>query len=190
MQLTTFTILAGAAVASVSAAVLAPEPEPAPEPAFQKFSLTAVLEDAPFNNGSISASKGKLWLLLPANKEDAQCDGEYQRTTFFVDAEQLLLYHGDFDSHQRIFANSPTYGGWGSLDYFNNSDGETRDWQVQDSRLSFNDQDWVACSEDDGSYSVFVDAGQRITGGGRLCVPFQAAVVNETEPVSCEYTVQ
>ncbi|KAH6631038.1 hypothetical protein B0J18DRAFT_422937 [Chaetomium sp. MPI-SDFR-AT-0129] len=128
---------------------------------------------------------------IPSNTNTAsQLFPLYQRTTFLVVDEQLALYNGDLDFHQQIFANSPRYGGPGTLNYFNNSDGETTGWQVKDSRLSLNDQDWVACSEQDGSYSVFVDAGQPITGGGRLCVTFQAAVVNETARVACEYTEQ
>ncbi|KAK4146367.1 uncharacterized protein C8A04DRAFT_25877 [Dichotomopilus funicola] len=195
MHLTTaFTILTSTA-ASVSAAALTPKGTAA-EATDGKFNLRALRPGGPIDMKFINASKDKLWLSLPEDKHDEQCNGgelTAGAAVLFVQDQQLFLYGGETDSHQQVAIDlSPE--GHGRLLYFNELNGkpnpraEIYGWSTpSDGQLLASQYgNFLACAEDDGTYSVYVT---RETPGADLkCFQFDATAVSQSNAVPCTYS--
>lgn len=73
----------------------------------QAFDIMALRSASPIHFASLSASKGSLFLNLP--KQDARCNGENNRATFYLQGSKLFLY-SEGDKAQQIFVDRSGMG--------------------------------------------------------------------------------
>lgn len=105
MQLTAFALLAGA-IASVSATPAAAQT------GVKKFSLAALRAGTPVHTGILSATKNKLYVSLPKDKQDAQCSDKlaHDSATLYVQDGELFLYGGEGKDKQQFVVDQSGMG--------------------------------------------------------------------------------
>ncbi|KAH6626550.1 hypothetical protein B0J18DRAFT_143447 [Chaetomium sp. MPI-SDFR-AT-0129] len=187
MQLTTaFTLLA------VSVTALSPRDRSSTS------SLVAKNDLSPIHNKPISASKDKLWVSLPEKSQDADCRGATLQSgaaILFLKEKQLFLYNGsEADSNQR-FSVDRSGVGRGNLTYspLASSTWVIQGWFIDEftGELNFDDShSFLACTEPDGSYLVYVQSNFGQPDGHSDCIPFGARTVERSPPdvVPCTYS--
>ncbi|KAH6615575.1 hypothetical protein B0J18DRAFT_283546 [Chaetomium sp. MPI-SDFR-AT-0129] len=196
MQLKVFLTLFAAAA---SAALLDDVPE-----APRKLTLMALRSGAVFHPGIISASQNKLWLSLPADKLDAECQDGQQHTaaTVYIQDGKLVLYGtGKADEGKEVpvqqFVVDRSGNGQGELNYYTQpadappptGDLEVVGWEIDTSEnLTFKGNNLIACPAADGSWAVWVNADVQNPGGNEGCLGFVTRVEGNYVPVGCEYS--
>lgn len=68
----------------------------------QAFDIMALRPASPIHFAPLSASKGLLFLSLP--QQDAQCNGENNQATFYLQDSKLFLY-SDGDTAQQVYVD-------------------------------------------------------------------------------------
>ncbi|KAH6619322.1 hypothetical protein B0J18DRAFT_241197 [Chaetomium sp. MPI-SDFR-AT-0129] len=189
MQLTAFALLAGA-IASVTATGTNAQA------GARKFSLVALHSGTKIHSSNLSATKNKLFVSLPKDRQDAQCSDNqvHDRATLYVADGELFLYNGEGKEQQKFVVDMSGMGG-GNLQYFNAAGGapsaplETKGWEINSSNaLTFKGANLLACSVPDGSYAVYVYNGNDHPANHKECIPFQASSIIVLHPVACKYS--
>ncbi|KAH6626576.1 hypothetical protein B0J18DRAFT_477350 [Chaetomium sp. MPI-SDFR-AT-0129] len=196
IQLTALTLLAGA-VASVSAAALAPRCKTG-----GTFTLIAWKEGSPIDGKTISATHSKLWVARPDRGPDERChDGKLDNgaAVFLLSGREVLLYGGSDGVSTQTLAVHRSGPGKGNLKFFTIVAGlppprpfETSGWSIERSTptLFYDGRPFLGCPELDGSYSVYVyyrGLNDR-PGGRRDCVQFDLEAREQPYPVPCIYS--
>ncbi|KAH6626591.1 hypothetical protein B0J18DRAFT_425190 [Chaetomium sp. MPI-SDFR-AT-0129] len=194
MQLTTiFTLLAGT-TATVSAVVLTPR-------ATSRNFILRVQDDQPGLRGQVlSASKSRLWVSLPEDKQDAQCEKGPEAgwikgaAALFLRDSELFLYGGGDHAVQK-FGVDRQANDRDNLKYFDTTHDNpsdtvvTRGWYIDSGRnaLAFSGALLLACPES-GAYTVGVFQGKSTPEDRANCIPFHPEVVENDASVPCEYS--
>ncbi|KAH6626604.1 hypothetical protein B0J18DRAFT_408896 [Chaetomium sp. MPI-SDFR-AT-0129] len=198
MQLTALTLLAGA-VASVSAAALAPKDTSAASATSDKFTLFAKSDSQLIDGKPIQARDNRMWLSLPPGGQKARCGPSTPDpgvATLFIKDRELFLWGDEGHSHQKfgVFFNKPDPD---NLEYFNDArdwprapaltSGWTVDWDSKS--VEIENLDYLACSKSDGTYTV----GLTRKSSSHLPVPsgctvFTVQATRDDAPVGCEYS--
>ncbi|GAB0133557.1 hypothetical protein EsDP_00001964 [Epichloe bromicola] len=164
---------------------------PATNPVRHKaFDVMASHPHSPIHEAALGAAKKGLFLNLP--KQKATCNGENNRATLYLEGSKLFLYSDD-DKPQLIFVDRSGMGR-GIIGYVDAGqsfprNSEVDGWSINSKgALVFDGSDLQACPNSiDGAWSVWMSGVQK-PGGIEGCLGFNALVVPNEKPVSCQYS--
>ncbi|QPC71446.1 hypothetical protein HYE68_002198 [Fusarium pseudograminearum] len=169
----------------------------APNPEVKIFELVALRSTSPIHHTRLQASNNGFALKL--KDQGASCDSadKINSATFTLNTKtkEMLLYATSFP-RQSAFTDRSGMG-QGTMGYRTGAQPlctrcEDNKWSIsEDNFLKYDDIDnFIACPQTDGSYTVFTSAGVPNPGGNKDCVSVTFAVSEVTKPVGCLYSQQ
>ncbi|OAQ68101.1 hypothetical protein VFPPC_13621 [Pochonia chlamydosporia 170] len=158
-------------------------------PNTQAFDIMALRSASPIHFAALSASRGSFFLNLP--KQNAQCKGDNNRATLYLQGSKLFLY-SDEAKPQQVFVDRSGMG-QGKIGYLTDVAtlpryGELEGWSITgDGNLVFHGKILQACPNSiDGAWSVW--AGEVVNpAGNKGCLGFSPRKLPNDKPVSCVY---
>ncbi|KAL6916071.1 hypothetical protein FSHL1_007519 [Fusarium sambucinum] len=169
----------------------------APNPEVKVFQAVALRSASPIHHTNLQASMNGFALKL--KDQGASCDAgaKEDAATFTLNTEtkEMLLYATSFP-RQQVWTDRSGMG-QGMLGYRTGAQPlcnrcEQDKWSISENNfLQYDDSDnFIACPQEDGSYSVYTSAGVNNPAGNKDCVSVTFAVSEVSEPVGCLYSQQ
>jgi hypothetical protein len=169
----------------------------APNPEVKVFQAVALRSASPIHHTYLQAAENGFHLKL--KDQGASCDAgvKADAATFTLNTEtkEMLLYSRSNPRQQAYTDRSGM--GQGYLGYRTGAQPlctrcEQDKWSIsEDNFLQYDDRtNFIACPQEDGSYTVFTSAGVDNPAGNKDCLSVTFAISEVSKPVGCLYTQQ
>ncbi|RGP61456.1 cell wall protein [Fusarium sporotrichioides] len=169
----------------------------APNPEVKVFQAVALRSASPIHHTYLQASNNGLALKL--KDQGASCDrgDDVNSATFTLNTKtkEMLLYSTS-NPRQQLYTDRSWFG-QGNLGYRTGAQPlctrcEQDKWSISENNfLQYDNGDnFIACPQEDGSYTIFTSAGVDEPAGNKDCVSVTFAISEVSKPVGCLYSQQ
>ncbi|KAL3602338.1 hypothetical protein FPOAC2_06642 [Fusarium poae] len=169
----------------------------APNPDVKVFQAVALRSASPVHHTNLQASMNGLTLKL--KDQGASCDRgvKADAATFALNTKTKKMTLYSTSNPKQIVFTDRSGMGQGNLGYRTGAQPlctrcEENKWGIsKDNFLQYDDNTkFIACPQEDGSYTVFTSAGVDNPGANSNCVYITFAVSPVSKPVGCLYSQQ
>ncbi|KAH9892933.1 cell wall protein PhiA [Xylariomycetidae sp. FL2044] len=161
-------------------------------PADAKFNLMTIRSGSDVQYAGVTAAISSLLVNYP--DQDASCDtnADVSTATFYLNDGGLYLYAASA-TPQQLFSDRSGMG-QGIVQYTTGAQSAPKNAErgpfVLDSSndLTLDGAGFIACPNENGSSSIWIDTGAETPGGREGCLGVVMRAVEAPNPVSCVYT--